>query len=232
MAEWLRKGRVKGPSTSGSHSALPDSSLSVLPAVSRCTSLLASCLPDAGRAMRRKIGQMAKRPRKGRVKTSKGPSTSEFHSALPRSSLSASPVVFRCMSLLVSCLPGADVGEEDEERADGPEAEEGEGEEGQGPTALLRSESSLDAASFWDNLLQETWQRLQREEEAAMAAAGPPALAGRRTSRDHGGLGTPGQLGGNHLLRLSSAIDARFRRDWVLSCFAMPLVWMRHWPMR
>lgn len=106
------------------------------------------------------------------------------------------------MCSFLSSVSGAFVGDEEEDRADGQEAEEGEGEEGQGATALLRSESSLDAASFWDNLLQETWQRLQREEEAAMAAAGPPALTGRRTSRDHGGLGTPGHPGGNGSLAL------------------------------
>lgn len=105
-----------------------------------------------------------------------------------------------CICLLLSGVSDKLAGDEEEDRADGQEAEEGEVEEGQGATALLRSESSLDAASFWDNLLQETWQRLQREEEAAMAAAGPPALAGRRTSRDHGGLGTPGHPGGNSSL--------------------------------
>ncbi|KAK9839116.1 hypothetical protein WJX74_009858 [Apatococcus lobatus] len=100
----------------------------------------------------------------------------------------------------------AEEGEEEEDRPDGQDAEEGEVEEGQG-TALLRSESSLDAASFWDNLLQETWQRLQREEEAAMAAAGPPALTGRRVSRDHGGLGTPGQPGADSSTQVSYEED-------------------------
>ena len=54
--------------------------------------------------------------------------------------------------------------------------EEGEGEDGAGAgldggseDGANRADSAAAAASFWDGLLRKHWQRLQAEEEAALA---------------------------------------------------------------
>lgn len=60
----------------------------------------------------------------------------------------------------------ADEAEEEEEEKD-----EGEGEEGEGEEGLMRSDSVVGMAHFWDSVLKDTWRTLQREEAARARAA-------------------------------------------------------------
>jgi hypothetical protein len=58
-------------------------------------------------------------------------------------------------------------GEEEEEEAEADEGCDGEEEQ----RGLLRTESAAHAATYWEALLKEHWQLLQKEEEEALARA-------------------------------------------------------------